>query len=256
MKNQNFFVVQGWMINELGLSGNELIIYAVIYGFSQDGQSFFKGSKKYLQDCTNTSKDTVLRALKSLQKKGLIEEIEIDIQGVIFKNYKCLRQGVAKCDEGGSKMRPHNIVYNNINTHTHAHAHTHEEEQPKQTEKKQPENGSGAREQITEEIFLKRWADARMYYDKKPTHIKRLQPHEKTIFKELLKHGYTKQDFDKAIEGLFNNATVPKTRTSPSHLLNEFEIYLDAGLNGTKDLYKQETKIVKHEFKNKAPERI
>ena len=35
VEKENYVVVQGWMITELGLKGNELLIYAVIHGFSQ-----------------------------------------------------------------------------------------------------------------------------------------------------------------------------------------------------------------------------
>ena len=43
----NFYTVQGWMVTELGLRGNELAAYAIIYGFSQDGASKFQGSLTY-----------------------------------------------------------------------------------------------------------------------------------------------------------------------------------------------------------------
>ena len=33
MYNNQFYIIQGWMVNELKLKGNELICYAVIYGF-------------------------------------------------------------------------------------------------------------------------------------------------------------------------------------------------------------------------------
>ena len=36
VKNENYLVIQGWMITELKLKGNELLIYAIIYGFSQN----------------------------------------------------------------------------------------------------------------------------------------------------------------------------------------------------------------------------
>ena len=39
VKNENYLVIQGWMIAELKLKGNELLIYAIIYGFSQNNQS-------------------------------------------------------------------------------------------------------------------------------------------------------------------------------------------------------------------------
>lgn len=34
VKPENFYVVQGWMISELKLKGNELNVYAIIFGFS------------------------------------------------------------------------------------------------------------------------------------------------------------------------------------------------------------------------------
>ena len=36
-----FVTIQSFMRSELGLKGNELIAYALIYGFSQDGASEF-----------------------------------------------------------------------------------------------------------------------------------------------------------------------------------------------------------------------
>lgn len=44
---QNFYVVQGWMVSDLGLKGNELAVYAIIYGFSQAEQQYYTGSAQY-----------------------------------------------------------------------------------------------------------------------------------------------------------------------------------------------------------------
>ena len=76
MKNENYITVLGWMINELQLSGNKLILYALIYGFSQDGKSRFKGSMKYLADSVGLSKQSVLERLKWLTEKKLIKKFE------------------------------------------------------------------------------------------------------------------------------------------------------------------------------------
>ena len=59
IKNENFIVIQGFMINELDLKGNELIIYAIIYGFSQDGENKYTGSLNYLANWTNSTKQGV-----------------------------------------------------------------------------------------------------------------------------------------------------------------------------------------------------
>lgn len=72
VKDNNFIAIQGWMRTRLNLKGNELLIYALIYGFSQDGQSRFTGSRKYIADWCGCSLDTVDRSLNSLVSKGLL----------------------------------------------------------------------------------------------------------------------------------------------------------------------------------------
>ena len=102
MKNDNFIIIQGWMINELKLSGNELIAYSIIYGFSQDGQSKFTGSINYLAQALNCSRPTVSKSLQSLVDKQLIERSEIFVNNVKFNHYKIVLQGVKNL-YGGSK---------------------------------------------------------------------------------------------------------------------------------------------------------
>ena len=72
VKDANFIAIQGWMRTKLNLKGNELLIYALIYGFSQDGNSRFRGSRKYIADWCGCSLDTVDRSLGSLVAKGLL----------------------------------------------------------------------------------------------------------------------------------------------------------------------------------------
>ena len=74
MENTDFVNIQGWMINELNLKGNELIIYALIYGFTKDGVSGFRGSRQYMADWTNTSVRSVQNVVNSLVDKGMIEK--------------------------------------------------------------------------------------------------------------------------------------------------------------------------------------
>ena len=73
IKDNNFIVIQGWMINELGLSGDELLIYAILYGFSQGGDFSTQIDIKYLADWTNECEYNVELALVSLESKGLLE---------------------------------------------------------------------------------------------------------------------------------------------------------------------------------------
>lgn len=72
INDNNFIAIQGWMRTRLNLKGNELLIYALIYGFSQDGNSRFTGSRKYIAEWCGCSLDTVDRSLSSLVSKGLL----------------------------------------------------------------------------------------------------------------------------------------------------------------------------------------
>lgn len=73
-KNVNFVGLQGWMVNELNLKNNNLIVYAIIYGFSknQDGEGFFSGSREYLASWTSSSVRGIQKNLNQLVEDGLI----------------------------------------------------------------------------------------------------------------------------------------------------------------------------------------
>jgi hypothetical protein len=60
------------MVNDLGLHGNELALYAIIWGFSQDGRSEFVGSISYVQEWLGCSRPTAIKTLAGLIEKGLI----------------------------------------------------------------------------------------------------------------------------------------------------------------------------------------
>ena len=72
VRDNNYINIQGWMVTKLGLKGNELIIYAIIFGFSQDNDTIFNGSIAYLMDWTNATKKTVIDTLTKLVEKELI----------------------------------------------------------------------------------------------------------------------------------------------------------------------------------------
>jgi uncharacterized phage protein (TIGR02220 family) len=72
INDNNFVTIQGWMRTKLNLKGNELLAYAVIYGFSQTDGAKFTGSRKYLAEWCGCSMATIDRTLNSLVDKGLI----------------------------------------------------------------------------------------------------------------------------------------------------------------------------------------
>jgi len=72
VKENSYINIQAFMVNDLHLKGNELLIYAIIWGFSQDGVSEFTGGLQYLADWTNSTQQGVLKALKKLLEKQLL----------------------------------------------------------------------------------------------------------------------------------------------------------------------------------------
>lgn len=93
MNDENGFIIHGWMVNRLGLSGNELIVYAIIYSFSQDGESCFYGSLKYIEKTLSVSKPTAIKVLQGLLEKGLIQKHSETRNSVIFNKYKAVLGG-------------------------------------------------------------------------------------------------------------------------------------------------------------------
>ncbi len=75
--NKVYYQVAGWMINELNLSGQELICYAIIYSLSQLGQGWYNAGLDYLCTFMQCSQPTASKALKGLQDKGLIDKEEV-----------------------------------------------------------------------------------------------------------------------------------------------------------------------------------
>ena len=116
IKDENFIAIQGWMLNRLSLKGNELIIYAIIYGFSQDGESRYTGSRRYLADWCGCSVRTVGNALASLADKGLITKHDKTVNGVHLCDYSITPVG--KNFPGGREKITHHNIEDNIDVDT------------------------------------------------------------------------------------------------------------------------------------------
>ena len=130
VNSENYVLIQGFMVKEMQLKGNELLIYAIIYGFSQAENQVFNGSLQYLADWINGTRQTVLNCIDKLIEKGYIGKNEKIINGVKFCEYysKILTGGVKKFDrgiqnfipevvknfEGGSQKIRHNNINNNL----------------------------------------------------------------------------------------------------------------------------------------------
>jgi hypothetical protein len=119
VSDKNFITIQGWMRTELNLSGNDLLVYAIIYGITQDGESEFYGSQDYMAEWCGCTTRSIRNTLDSLLTKGLLKIIDRPVGGTV--HYQALRtpitEGVGKDFQGGRKIFPtgvENISDNNI----------------------------------------------------------------------------------------------------------------------------------------------
>lgn len=85
---ETYFSVQYWMVSELNLKTVERDVYAIIYGFSQDGESDYHGSLAYLAQLTGYSRNSICTALKNLVNRELITKDEKTVNNIKFCRYK------------------------------------------------------------------------------------------------------------------------------------------------------------------------
>ena len=109
----SYVTIQDWML-DLGLTSSELMAYAVICSFGQDGK-WFQGSASYLGWWMGTKrKATVIEALNALVKKGLVQKRERMDGGVRRCDYRPVRRQVRKAYRTGTESVPHNTIDNPI----------------------------------------------------------------------------------------------------------------------------------------------
>ena len=115
-----FITIQQEMRDLLGLKGNELIVFAFINGYSQEGQGCYYGGLANLQRvCGIASRQTAIDVLKSLMAKGYIVKTEQIFNGVKMISYSVspiIGQGVQKMDKGCPENGHNNKGDININS--------------------------------------------------------------------------------------------------------------------------------------------
>lgn len=108
------------MRDVLGLKGNELLVFAFINGYSQEGQGCYYGSLAHLQEvCGIASRQTAIAVLKSLCEKGYIIKTEqlYPVKMVSYSVCPKIGQVVQKLDMGCPK-NGHNNKEININNNS------------------------------------------------------------------------------------------------------------------------------------------
>ena len=87
MKENNYITIPGFLRTRLDLKGSELIITALIYGYSQDGNSWFMGKTEYIAEWAGITDKNVLRSLKSLTEKEILEKKEMFVNNKVKRCY-------------------------------------------------------------------------------------------------------------------------------------------------------------------------
>ena len=118
MKENNYITIPGFLRTRLDLKGSELIITALIYGYSQDGNSWFMGKTEYIAEWAGITDKNVLRSLKSLTEKGILEKKEIFVNN---RAKRCYYRFNFECSElqnstvaGCQNSTVNNNIDNNI----------------------------------------------------------------------------------------------------------------------------------------------
>ena len=138
IKNTNFINIQGFMRNQLKLTNNKLLVYALIYGFTQDGESWFTGSLEYIAQWIGKDRKNIYpRYLKPLVDENLLEKKDEIVNGIKYVKYRAIVpkwveindctqnedtifKNDGRCTQNEKetvlKMRDNNISLNNLNT--------------------------------------------------------------------------------------------------------------------------------------------
>lgn len=86
MSDEGFTIVYDWMVEKLGLTNSRLLIYAIIYGFSKNGE-WFQGSISFLCGKTGLSRRCVIDTLNTLSNDGLIIKRDRPYKGIHYTDY-------------------------------------------------------------------------------------------------------------------------------------------------------------------------
>lgn len=92
MDDDKYYTIQGWMVKRMELTGNELLAYALIYGFTKDFKSRFTGSLDFVCKSLNVTKNTAKKALDSLVAKELIIKTDIPNGNIKYCEYHCCKK--------------------------------------------------------------------------------------------------------------------------------------------------------------------
>lgn len=216
VNDNNFIAIQGWMRTKLELKGYELLVYALIYGFSQDGNSKFSGTRRYIAEWCGCSMRTVDNTLTSLLSKKLIVKHEKYVNMIRVCDYTAVPPEIAT--RQNDTQAPSNATTGHPATGSRT-----TESQPLFNEPQTPAQPKGP--DPVEEVVnhLNRRAG---------TKYKPATANTRKLVKARLREGFTVEDMklviDKKCAEWLNNPEMVKFLRPETLFGNKFEGYLNA----------------------------
>lgn len=100
MKRNDYINIQAPMIADLHLKGNELLVFALIHGYTKDGKSKCRVSLNYMANWLCTGKSAVIKVINTLEEAGYINRHEY-MEGMVrcveyTTNYEYLLDQVSR----------------------------------------------------------------------------------------------------------------------------------------------------------------
>ena len=96
-KDYYSLTLQGWMINKLGLHGNKLLVYAMIYTYSMLPESEFAYGERVLSSLCGVTTTTIRGILEKLAEERLILVTELEYKGRKYRTYRTNFKKVYAC---------------------------------------------------------------------------------------------------------------------------------------------------------------
>ena len=110
MKRNDYINIQAPMIVDLHLKGNDLLIFALIHGYTKDGKNTCRASLSYMAEWLCTDKAAVSKIIARLVKEGFVNKLEYYEGGVkcyeYTTNYEALLAKKAENDGCDSETLP------------------------------------------------------------------------------------------------------------------------------------------------------
>lgn len=114
--NSKFFVVQSWMVSKLGLKGLDLLLYAIIAGYSQDEESEFYGSLTYLSEMTGCTKRGIIKSLNYLVENEFIIRHNVTVNSINTTRYRMNYKKLSDMEQSSQVVNSVHGVVNSVHT--------------------------------------------------------------------------------------------------------------------------------------------